>query len=309
MDQVGRRLPERHRVAVADGFEQRVGREILAHVSRLERQPDSGLPQHGVSLVAGGNPLGPRHHRSKCVLDARLRVGGRLERILVVRCRPLEGIGKPGETAGQGPDTAFVAAEQEPRRGQEVLVVVLLLDLGVGRVELVRRRGEKERGNGAAVMRLCLEQGLGELGGRTATVIPGLDQGLEPLELVQNDQIRLQGADADRRQQPPQFADQLVASPSRLVRPVVPVAMEPVIEEIAQLELQVVPPLELLIEIPPYCGLDGKFCIEPSTPAILLGDPALQEVHQGRAPLDVRSQKMKQDFPLPALAAGMAHLE
>ena len=127
---------------------------------------------------------------------------------LVVRCRPLEGIGKPGETAGQGPrHGTSLAAEQEPCRGQEVLVVVLLIDLGVGRVELVRRCREKERGNGAAVMRLRLEQGLSELSGWTAAVFPSLDQWLESLEFVQNDQIRLQGADADLRQQPPQFAD------------------------------------------------------------------------------------------------------
>ena len=158
-------------------------------------------------------------------------------------------------------------------------------------------------------MRLGLEQGLGELGGRTATVFPGLDQGLESLELVQNDQVRLQGADADLRQQPPQFADQLIAPPSGLVRPVTPVAMERVVEEVVQLELQVVPLLEFLIEIPSNCGFDGELRFEPSTPAIFLGHPPLQEVHQRRQTVDVRSQEMKQNLPLPAPAAGMAHLE
>ena len=76
-----------------------------------------------------------------------------------------------------------------------------------------------------------------------------------------------------------------------------------------QLELQVVPPLEFLIEISSNCGLDGEFRFEPSTPAILLGHPPLQEVHQGRQTVDVRSQEMEQDFPFPAPAAGMPHLE
>ena len=91
--------------------------------------------------------------------------------------------------------------------------------------------------NGPAVVRLGPEEGLGKLGGRTRMVFPGLDQRFEPLELVQNDQVRLKGADADRGQYPPQFSDQLVASPSSFVRPAAPVAMEPGIEQLVQLEL------------------------------------------------------------------------
>ena len=114
MDKIGCRLPERHRVPIADGLEQCVGREILAHVGRFEGQAYSGFLQHRVPIVAGGNPLGPGHHRSECVLDAGFCMGGRLERILVVRCRPFEGIGKPGEIVSQGLDTVFPTAEEEP---------------------------------------------------------------------------------------------------------------------------------------------------------------------------------------------------
>ena len=55
-------------------------------------------------------------------------------------------------------DASLVVAEQELRRGQEVLVVLLVLDLRVRGVELVRRCGEQERAHALAVVRLRLEQ-------------------------------------------------------------------------------------------------------------------------------------------------------
>ena len=45
-------------------------------------------------------------------------------------------------------------------------------------------------------MCLGLEQGLRKLCGFAPAVFPGLDQRLESLELVENDQVRLKGADA-----------------------------------------------------------------------------------------------------------------
>ena len=235
MNKVGSRFPERHRIAVAHGPEQGVRRKILPDVRRLEGDLRPGLVQHGVAFVAGADPLGPGHHGPERVLDLRFRVGGRLERIPVVRPCPFQGIGKPGEALGQAVDIVVPAAEQEPRRGQEILVVVLLPDFGVGRVELVWRRREKQRRNGPAVMRPGLEQGLRKLGGLAPLVFPGLDQRLESLEFVENDQVRLQGVDAHRGQQAPQVADHLVASPSGLVGPVAPVATKPCIEEPVQL--------------------------------------------------------------------------
>ena len=309
MDEPGRRLPELHRIAVAHRAEQGVRCKILPDVSRLERDLRSGLVQHGVTFFAGGNPLGPGHHGPEIVLDLRLCIGGRLERIPIVRRGPFQGIGKPGEIPGQIVDIAFPTAEQEPRRCQEILVVVLLLDLGVGRVELVRRRREKQGRNRTAVMRLGLEQGMRKLCGFAPAVFPGLDQWLESLELVENDQVRLKGADAYLRQQPPQVADQPVPRPSGLVRPMGPVTMEPGIEGLAQLELQTVSASEFHVEVPPNSGLDPQPFVEALPPAFSPRHPALQQVLQGRGPLDMRSQEMKQHFPLPAPATGMPHLE
>ena len=309
MNEVGSRLPERHRIPVAHGLEQGVCCKILPNVCRLERDLRSGLSQHGVPFVAGANPLGSGHHGPERVLDLGLCISGCLERIPVVRPCPFQGIRKPGETPGQAVDIVVSTVEQEPRRGQEILVVVLLLDLGIGRVELVRRRREKQGRNGPTVMRLGLEQGLRKLGGLTPVVFPGLDQWLESLEFVEDDQVRLKSVDAHRGQQAPQFADQIVSSPSGLVRPVAPVTTEPCIEQIAQLALQVVSAREFLVEIPPNSGLDRQLRIEAPPPTLLAPHPALQQVHQGRGPLDMRGQEMKQEFPLPAPAAGTPQLE
>ena len=89
-------------------------------------------------------------------------------------------------------DASLVVAEQEPGSGQEVFVVLLVLDLRVRRVELVRRREEQERAHPLAVMHLGLEQLLSQTRRGISLCVARIEQRLEALELVQDDQIGLE---------------------------------------------------------------------------------------------------------------------
>ena len=85
--------------------------------------------------------------------------------------------------------------------------MLLVLDLRVGGVELVGRRGEQERAHSLAVVRFRLEELLGQIGRGVALRPLRAEQALEALEFVENDEIRLEGLDARAGQQAPQIGD------------------------------------------------------------------------------------------------------
>ena len=85
------------------------------------------------------------------------------------------------------PAARVVVAEQEPGGGQEVLVMLLVLDLRVGGVELVGHRGEQQRAHSLAVVRLGPEEFLGPIGRGIALRPLRTEQVLEALKLVDED--------------------------------------------------------------------------------------------------------------------------
>src|SRR5690606_20017065 len=138
-------------------------------------------------------------------------------------------------------DAIGVVAQQEVDRREEVRVVILVLDLRVGRVELVGGCGEEQRAHGLAFGRLRMEERLRELGRGIALALAMLEQRLEALELVEDHKIGLKRLDADRREQLAQLAEDAVAQAPGLQRIALAVPAEPGVDRVVYVSPQ--PPI------------------------------------------------------------------
>ena len=206
-------------------------------------------------------------------------------------------------------DASLVVAEQEPGSGQEVFVVLLVLDLRVRRVELVRRREEQERAHPLAVMHLGLEQLLSQTRRGISLCVARIEQRLEALELVQDDQIGLERLDARAGQHAAQLGDDLVPLVTGFGWPR-SIASERRVEELAQPALQVRVLVERRLEALPYRGIDGAgIVLQARAVFVPFCDVSLQEVHECRARSHQRMEQLKQHLPFPALAGRVSHIE
>jgi hypothetical protein len=307
MHEIGRRFPQRHRVAIPDRAEQRVGRQVLAHLVRGEAKPRLHLGQHRVAVVARGDALAAAHDAAQGPFDGLLF--GHDIAAVADGCA-LERGTEPGQTPAQRLDMRRVVSEQKAGRGQKILVVIFLLDLGIGGVRLVRRRREQQGTHRLALRRLRPDQGLKERGGRVAPVGTCLQQSVEALEFVQDHQVRLEGADAGARQVRAQLADQAVAPGAQLRRQLLAVAPETGLRQLAQLVV------ERRVGAQPCAEVLGnvrvgrpRVVVQAPAPALGVRDVALQQIHQARTRGVNRLQQRKQHLPLRAGAGGVAHRE
>ena len=207
--QVGSRLPERHRILVANGAEQCFRCDVLAHVRRGQPRLGPVLRHHRVPVFACPDALRARHDVAQRILHAALRL---LDLLRLIRFAggPLQRRAEARQLLPYVFHPGVVIAEEEPRRGQKVLVVLLVVDLCVGGVELVRRCGEQQRAHALAVVGLGTEQRLRQLHRGVAFRVAWIEQLLEALKLVEDDQVGLEGSDAHLGQEAPQLADHLI---------------------------------------------------------------------------------------------------
>ena len=141
--EVGCRLPERHRIPATDGAEQRIGGQVLPYVTRGDGRYAPVLAHHGIPVVARRDTLGARHHVPQGAFDHALRPLDPFRLLRVAGGRAPQRCPEARQLMPDLCDPGLVVTEQEPRGGQEILVVPLVLDLRVGGVELVRRRGKQ----------------------------------------------------------------------------------------------------------------------------------------------------------------------
>ena len=118
-----------------------------------------------------------------------------------------------------------LVVEEEPQRVDKVLVVIVLDVLGDG-VHLVRGRRQEDDPRGLAAVVAKGKELLSELAGR----LVGSKQVFEPLELVEDDQVRLEGVHADAGQLIAKRADELTPIGEVILGPVLSFPAEPLAE-------------------------------------------------------------------------------
>jgi hypothetical protein len=181
-EEVGARLPVLDRVTRPQRARRPIRERRLREIRRRERRRAWRFHEHGVP--PGGHPdaLGPAHHAPEAPLE---RGAGR-SHLAVVSCgERVERAAEPLDIRLDGLHRRRIL-EHEAERAEEVKVVVVLL-LVVEREHLVRRRREEEHAHSWVGEEISRERGC---------LILAIEQVAEALELVEDDQVRLERVQA-----------------------------------------------------------------------------------------------------------------
>ena len=185
--------------------------QVLVQVGGRGRRDPGDVAEHRVVLAGGADSLGSRDVAGEQGLDVPAdraeTVGGfrgaAVQPALVVAQQAAELI------------SAGVAVCEEADGGEEVLVMVVVAAVSGDRERPVRSRGEhQDTGVLAGLWALPVEERAGEARRLAVWVVD--EEVPEALELVEDDEVGLQGLHAGRREQAAELADQRVA-PSRLI--------------------------------------------------------------------------------------------